>query len=71
MQQGGQPLRWRGLWSQAPKDLLNQQRVFRYRIGKISNSLAIPPRNKGQPMGDIFYLNVDRCRIQKIQPAAR
>ena len=55
----------------AQENLFNQQRVFRYRIGKITNGLAVPSRHKGQPMGDVFQFNIHRRWIQQIQSTPR
>jgi hypothetical protein len=43
--------------------------MFSHGIGEIPPRLTIPTRHKGQPMGDILDLYIDRRRVQQIKPA--
>ncbi len=55
----------------AAKNLFHQQRMFCHRIGPVALGLTIPPRDKGQPMGNVFDFDVHRRRVEQVQSAAR
>ena len=71
MQQGGKSPFGGGFGGKPAIDIFDKQRMLGHGIGKIALGLTIPARHKGKPMGNIFDLDIDRCRIQQIEPATR
>src|SRR5262252_5642493 len=57
--------------SATARDLLRQQRVLCHRENVITMGLSVPPRHPRQTMSDILDLNVERRRIEEIEPAPR
>ena len=52
------------------KERLDKQGMLGDGIGEITLSLAIPARNKGEAVSDIFDFDVHRSGIKQIKPAA-
>ena len=49
---------------------LDQHAVLRHGEGMLAFGLAVPARDAGKAMGDVFDLDVQRRRIQQVEPAA-
>jgi len=65
---GGEPIAPAG---PASRDLLRQQGVLRHRENMIAAGLSVPARHPGESMSDVLDLDVERRRIEEIEPAAR
>src|SRR5215475_8700257 len=53
------------------RNLLGQQSVLRYREDVVAVGLSVPARHTGEAVGNILDLDVQRRRIEEIEPAAR
>ena len=55
----------------AERDLGHQQRVLRDREDVVAMRLPVPARDAREPVGDVLDLDVERRRVEKIEPAPR
>src|SRR4051812_29284571 len=54
-----------------PRQYLDQQSVLRHRIDMRALGLAVPARDAGEAMGNVFELDIERRRVKQVEPAAR
>ena len=52
------------------EDLLDQQRMLGHRIGMLAPRLPVPARDEGEAVGDVLDLDVERRRVEQVEPAA-
>ena len=70
VEQSGQPQGWSTFGFQLTHQTFDQQTVLSHGKCRMAFGLTIPPRNACQAMRDILDLNIERGRIEEIEPAA-
>ena len=56
---------------EAAEDILDHQAVLGDGEGVVAGGLAIPARHTGKAVGDIAEFDIERRRVEKIEPPAR
>ena len=54
-----------------PRDRIDQQGVLCDRKNMLADGLSVPPRHPREPVSDVLNLDIERRRIEQIEPAAR